>query len=318
MADIVNQQNKPATGVKNVSNFLNSEAVKSKFAQILGQKANGFIASVLTAVSQNEMLKNADQNSIYLSAMIAASLDLPINASLGLAYIVPYRQKDGTQVAQFQLGYRGLKNLAQRSGQFIKMTDTDVKEGEIVKFDRMTGEITFNWIEDTKQRLNKRTVGYLSFFKLQNGFENSLYMTTEEVEAHAKKYSQTYKKYGTGLWKDEFDNMARKTVTKLNLSKNAPLSVDLQRAVIADQAVIKSFDPTDEDTLDIETEYIDNTPDSINPAEVADAKGRQRVLDHISSASTIAELKKCESQIKPDDEELMLAYDEKRRELSAK
>lgn len=325
MGELTTQNNTPATGVKGLSSFLNQDNVKAKFAEILGQKANGFIASVLSAVSQNDMLKNADQNSIYLSAMMAASLDLPINSSLGLAYIVPYnqKQKDGSykQVAQFQLGYRGLKNLAQRSGQFLKMHDTDVKEGEIVKFNRMTGEIDFKWIDDPAERLKKKTIGYLSYFKLQNGFENSLYMTVEEVEAHANKYSQTYKKYKTGLWKDEFDSMARKTVTKLNLSKNAPLSVDLQKAVVADQAVIKNYDPASEDTLDIETEYVDNQDVSLDPQAVAKRKEIERISDYIKKANTLAGLKQCYDAIKQDDIEygdVLVAYLDKEAELKAK
>ena len=231
-----NQQLAPATGVKGLSNFLNSDGIKSKFTEILGQKGVGFISSVLSVVSSNTSLANADQNSIYTAALLAASLDLPINQNLGLAYIVPYKTKqpDGTykQMAQFQLGYKGFLQLAQRSGQFKTINSTDVKEGEIVSWDRMSGELTFNWIQDSKERLSRKTVGYLSYFKLLNGFENSFYMTIEEIEAHAKKYSQTYRQYGTGLWKDEFDGMAKKTVTKLNLSKNATLTIEMQRAVI--------------------------------------------------------------------------------------
>ena len=249
------------TNIKSISTFLNSSSIKSKFSEILGQKANGFIASLLSVVNNNNLLQNADQNSIYTAALMAASLDLPINPNLGLAYIVPYGGK-----AQFQLGYRGFKQLAQRSGQFITINETDVREGEIITHNRLSGIIDFNWTQDSSDRLKKRVVGYVSYFKLLNGFESTLYMTVEELEAHAKKYSQTYKKYKSGLWKDEFDGMARKTVTKLNLSKNAPLSIELQRATLADQAVIKEFDPNKtEDSVIIEADYVDNKPESMNP-----------------------------------------------------
>lgn len=254
MADIVNQQNnKPAaTGVKSLSSFLNSDAIKNKFSEILGQKANGFVASVLSVVNSNKLLANADMNSIYTAALLAASLDLPINPNLGLAYIVPYSGQ-----AQFQLGYKGFKQLAQRTGQFLFLNEEIVKEGEIKSHNRLTGEIEFEWIANSQERLKRPTVGYVSFFQLVNGFKSTYYMTKEEAEAHGKKYSQSYKK-NFGLWKDEFDSMALKTVTKLNLSKNAPLSIEMQRAVIADQSVIKNFDPSNNDTLDVETEYVDN------------------------------------------------------------
>lgn len=278
MGNITTQQNNtPAKGVKGISQFLSQDNVKAKFQEILGQKANGFIASVLSAVSQNEQLKNSDQNSVYLSAMIAASLDLPINPNLGFAYLVPYRGKDGVQVCQFQMGAKGYKQLALRTGQFKTLNDTDVREGEIKHHNRMTGEIEFEWIQNPEERLSKKIVGYLSYFKLISGFEHTLYWTVEEIEAHAKKYSQTYKKYGTGLWKDDKHGMSLKTVVKMNLSKNAPMSIELQRAFITDQAVIKNYEPGSEDTLDVETEYVDNneTIEEKIEDQKADMKGKQ-------------------------------------------
>lgn len=308
------------TGIKSVSAFLNSDGIKNKFTEILGKKGVGFVSSVLSVVSQNKLLANADQNSIYTAALMAASLDLPINANLGLAYIVPYnsKQSDGSykQMAQFQLGYRGFKQLAQRSGQFKVINDTDVREGEIVSHDRMSGEITFDWIQNPTERLSKKIVGYLSYFKLLNGFESSLYMTVEEIDAHAKKYSQTYKKYNSGLWKDEFEQMAKKTVTKLNLSKNAPLSIEMQRAVVSDQAVIKNDNFISEETVDVDAEYVDNEETPISVDAVSERKERERVINHIENSKTEAELKKCIKAISDDDDELILMYDDKKRELS--
>jgi recombination protein RecT len=237
-----------------VKSLFAKDEVKNKFQEMLGRRAPQFITSVLQIASQNEMLAKAEPVSIYQSAAVAATLDLPLNNSLGFAYIVPYnnKQKDGSWkvVAQFQIGAKGFKQLALRSGQFITINDTDVREGEIKGYNRLTGEITFEWIQDEKERLSKAIVGYLSYFKLLNGFEKTFYMSVEKINEHGLKYSQTYKK-GFGLWKDDFDSMARKTVIKLNLSKNAPLSVDMQKAIVSDQAVIN-----DAETEDIE--YVDN------------------------------------------------------------
>jgi recombination protein RecT len=319
-----NQNQLPSTGVKGLSTFLNSDGIKSKFTEILGQKGVGFISSVLSVVSSSTALASADQNSIYTAALLAASLDLPINQNLGLAYIVPYktRQPDGTykQMAQFQLGYKGFLQLAQRSGQFKTINSTDVKEGEILSWDRMSGELTFNWIQDSKERLSKKTVGYLSYFKLLNGFENSFYMTIEEIEAHAKKYSQTYKQYGTGLWKDEFDGMAKKTVTKLNLSKNAPLSIEMQRAVVSDQAVIKNDNfVNSNETFDVETEYVDHQEVALDVEAVNEAKQRARIVEHITNAKNLDSLEKVRVNVDPEsDLELFTLYDDKARELKNK
>ena len=321
-AQTTNQNQLPATGVKGISQFLNSESIKSKFTEILGQKGVGFISSVLSVVSSNSSLSNADQNSIYTAALMAASLDLPINQNLGLAYIVPYnaKQPDGTykQMAQFQLGYKGFLQLAQRSGQFKTINSTDVREGEIVSWDRMSGEITFEWIQDSKVRLSKKVVGYLSYFKLLNGFENSLYMTVEEIDAHAKKYSQTYKKYGTGLWRDEFEGMAKKTVTKLNLSKNAPLSIEMSKAVISDQSVIKNDKFVNEETVDIDTQYVDNEEVVIDVTAVNKTSERERVKTHIGKSKTLEQLTECLPAIADDDEELIILYADKKRELTPK
>lgn len=230
------------------------DEVKTKFQEMMGKRAAAFITSVLQITSQNEMLSTADPVSIYQSAAVAATLDLPLNNNLGFAYIVPYnsKQKDGTWkvVAQFQIGAKGFKQLALRSGQFLKINDTDVREGELKEYNRLTGEIVFEWIQDVKLRLSKPIIGYASYFQLLNGFEKTFYMTVDELKDHGLKFSQTFKK-GFGLWKDDFDGMARKTVIKLNLSKNAPLSVDMQKAVVADQAIVN-----DAETEDVE--YIDN------------------------------------------------------------
>lgn len=238
--------------------LFSDEKIRAKFQEMLGKKAQGFIVSVLQVVASNEMLKKADPNSVYNSAAVAATLDLPINNSLGFAYIVPYNEsyKDDfgnwqtRNVAQFQMGYKGFKQLALRSGQFLLINATDVREGEIKKHDRLSGEMVFEWIEDEDAREKVKIVGYVSFFKLLNGFTQVYYMTVGKLTEHGKRYSQTFKK-DKGRWKDDFNGMCLKTVIKLNLSKNAPLSVDMQRAMIVDQAIIN-----DPDTLDVT--HIDN------------------------------------------------------------
>jgi len=324
MSSIQTTTNAPLVGVKALSNFLNSDSIKAKFAEVLGDKEKGisFVTSILSVVNSNGQLAEADQNSLYTSALMAATLDLPINPSIGHAFLVPFktRQSDGSykMMVQFQISAKGLKQLAMRSGQFVKMNDSDVREGEIETVDRMTGEIKFNWIQNDKERLTKAIIGYVSYFKLVNGFESTFYMTTDEVELHAKTYSQTYKKYGTGLWKDQFSKMASKTVIKLHLSKDAPLSTTVQKALVSDQAVIKNDNFTSSETVDVETEYVDNTETPVSYVDTSEAKERERVINHINSSKTEAELKKCIKAISDDDDELILMYDDKKRELNSK
>lgn len=327
MSNLTTTNQAPIVGVKALSNFLNSDSIKSKFAEVLGDKDKGvaFVTSILSVVNSNGQLANADQNSLYTAALMAATLDLPINPSIGHSFLVPFntKQADGTYktMVQFQISAKGLKQLAMRSGQFLKMNDSDVREGEIESVDRMTGEIKFKWIQDDKERLSKPVVGFISYFKLQNGFESTFYMTKEEVELHAKKFSQTYKKFGTGLWKDMFEKMASKTVIKLHLSKDAPLSTSVQKALISDQAVIKNdnFVNSNEQTVDVETEYVDHQEVALDVDAVNEAKQRARIVEHITNAKNLDSLEKVRVNVDPEsDLELFTLYDDKARELKNK
>ncbi len=118
------------TTTSNSIDLLKSEAVQNKFQELLGSKAKGFVTSVMSAISTNPSLKNADPNSVYMSAMMGAVLDLPINQNLGFAYIVPYGDK-----AQFQIGVKGLVQLAQRSGQFKTISSCPVYDGQLTSQD---------------------------------------------------------------------------------------------------------------------------------------------------------------------------------------
>jgi recombination protein RecT len=230
--------------------FFQREDVKSKFTELLGTRTNQFMTSLLSIVNNNSYLKNASPESIYTSAMMAATLDLPINPNLGFAYIIPY----GNQ-AQFQVSYRGLIQLCLRSGQFKTISVTPVYEGQLIENNPLTG-----YKFDFNVKTLDVVVGYCSYFSLINGFEKSLYMTVDEITAHGKKYSKTF---GNGVWKNDFNAMAQKTCLKLLLSKYAPMSIEMQKAVIADQAVIKNVE-------DMEVEYVDNGQDiSVKIEEVS-------------------------------------------------
>ena len=179
--------------------------------------------------------------------MMAATLDLPINNNLGFAYIVPYKRKfkngqgqwTETLEAQFQMGYKGFIQLAQRSGQFARIAATPVYQGQLISANPLLG-YEFDWTVENKGE----AIGYVAFFKLLNGFTAELYMSTADVKKHAGKYSQSFK-YGSGVWKDNFEAMALKTVTKLLLSKQAPLSIDMQTAQLADQSIVHDVENSD-------------------------------------------------------------------------
>ena len=234
-----------------IKDYLGKPNVTSFIKSILGEKSTKFATNLTQIVSQNDMLKNADYSSVLNSAVMATMLDLNLNPSFGHAYIVPFntKQKDGTYktMAQFMLGYKGLKQLAIRSNQFKTIDSKPIYEGQYVEDDSFKG-YTFDW----KNKTSNTVVGYACRFELLNGFEKTLFMTTDELKAHGKKYSKTYENQ-YGQWKQNFEGMCMKTVTKLCLnSGEAPLSIEMQQAVIADQSIIN-----DVETMDVD--YIDNS-----------------------------------------------------------
>lgn len=246
------------TPIKQISNLMNGNAVKQKFTELMGSKAPQFISSVMSAVNANPLLQKATPASVYGAAMMAATLDLPINGNLGFAYIVPFNSKKkdpdtGKDVyaneAQFQIGSKGFIQLAMRSGQYKKINVIPIKEGQLEIIDPITEEYKFNIPTSDK------VIGYMGYFRLVNGFEKYLYMSVEELQKHGSKYSKTYK---FGVWQSNFDAMAQKTVIKRLLSKFGVLSVEMQKAQIYDQGVVNKSEDDTTDISDDAIEYVDN------------------------------------------------------------
>lgn len=211
-----------------IEQLLGRVDIKQKFEAMLGKKASGFISSILSLRNSKPQLKAADAMSIISAAAIAATLDLPINPNLGFAHIVPY----GDQ-AQFQMGWKGFVQLAIRTGMYQTMNAAELYEGELIKYNRITGETNI----DESKKVSDKVVAYVAYFKLTSGFEKYLLMTTEQVTAHGKRYSKAFDK-ANGNWKINFGPMALKTVMKLLLSKYGVLSIEMQKAVTYDQGVI--------------------------------------------------------------------------------
>lgn len=232
-----------------VKEFFEQPVIKQKLQGLLNKNAPAFTASVLQIVNSNAMLRNAEPLSVFNAACMAATLNLPLQNGLGFAYIVPYQnRKEKKTEAQFQLGYKGLIQLAQRSGLFKRLVAVPVYEKQLLNEDPING-YEFDWKQ--KPESGEKPIGYYAYFQLINSFTAELYMTAFEVDQHAQRYSQTYRTYldkkakgqwATSVWADNFEAMALKTVMKLLLSKQAPLSVEMQQAVLADQAVVKDAD----------------------------------------------------------------------------
>lgn len=263
---------------KSVSSILSQDLVKARFTEILGKSANAFVSSIISATKSNPSLAECEPDSVISSAVIAATLNLPIQSNLGFAHIVPYK-KDGVPVAQFQMGYKGFIQLALRTAQYKTINASEIYEGELIKHDRITGDVEL----DTNKKKSNKVIGYVAYFKLLNGFEKMLYMTREQLESHGGKYSKSYaNKYGR--WQQDFDSMALKTVIKLLLSKYGILSVDMQTAIITDQSVIK-----DADTLDVE--YVDANDKDVFQSSALEETESVEVNVLVSDAQKVADAK---------------------------
>ncbi len=250
------QQNAVSTqNVTNLEAWINNDSVKRKFNEVLDKGAGAFVTSLLSLVKSTPQLQNCDPKTTISAAMTAATLKLPINPNLGFAYIVPYKTD-----ATFQIGYKGIIQLAMRTGQYKTINASVVHEGEIEDIDFITGEIIRG------KRKSNEIIGYIAYFKLVNGFEKTLYMTKEDMELHASQFSQSYntdKRYGKSrsVWSTNFDAMALKTVLKQLISKYGIMSIDMQggeamaTAMASDQAVIG------EDGMPT---YTDNQPQEVN------------------------------------------------------
>ena len=252
--------------LKTFNQTITSPATQKYLTDLLHERKGQFVSNLTALVANNANLQECEPFTLMFAALKATALSLPIEPSLGMAHVIPYKNKKrGITEAQFQLGYKGFQQLALRTGQYKRISTTEVRDGEIGKRNRLTGEIEWNWIEDEAKRLETPVVGYVNYFLLLNGFESTFYMSKEEMNAHALRYSQTYKSSVSYIreqskWTTDFDAMALKTVIKLNLSKNGVLSTELQEAIRADQSVMREEN---------KYEYTDNDEQAIFDAQKA-------------------------------------------------
>ena len=254
-----------------IAGFLAQEAIKANVESVVGVKdSQRFISSVVSAVQTNPTLSECTNSSILSAALLGHSLNLPQSPQIGMFYMVPFKNKkkikdsNGREVtievteATFQLSYRGMLQLAMRSGQYKAMNVTDIREGELVAYNPIEDSYEFKPETDFTKRSSLKIVGYYAFFEMINGFKKGIYWTIEQLDAHAKKYSASYRNgWSSSIWKSDFDAMAKKTLLRQLISKWGIMSVDMEKAYVGDQAVIREDGTPD---------YIDNIADEPTPA----------------------------------------------------
>ena len=252
-----NKNNVPQqpTTVQTLKGLLASPTLKKRFEEILDKRAPQFMTSIVNLYSSEKTLQKCDPMSVISSAMVAATLDLPIDKNLGYAWIVPYGNH-----AQFQLGYKGYIQLALRTGQYRAINVIEVYEGQLKKWNPLTEELEL----DFEAKVSDVVIGYAGFFELINGFRKTVYWTKEQIEAHRKRFSKS--DFG---WKNDYDAMAKKTVLKAMLSKWGILSIEMQNAFNEDEKEVREVKDITNEVQ--ETEYIEaeafEVPEEEQPKE---------------------------------------------------
>lgn len=292
---------KKQRGVDLLKNMLNAESVQAQFKNALGKNSGTFVASVIDLYNGDKSLQQCEPKAVVMEALKAAVLHLPINKALGYAFIIPfnnnrkvkYTDEQGGEKERwekvmeptFQIGYKGLIQLAMRTGQYRTLNADAVYEGELRKVNKLTGEIAFDG-----ERTSDKVVGYFCYFELLNGFSKTLYMTVEQMAMHAKRFSKGLKQEttveslinlaalpvsdsNTVGWMGNFHGMAIKTVIRNLLSKYGYLSVEMQNAIADDyEGETTGSTPEDQTPVVMDAEavvYVDVSQQGQLPAPAA-------------------------------------------------
>lgn len=254
--------------------LMNTPAMKKKFTDILHEKSDSFMGSLMTLVGGDNYLSQAEPMTIIASALKAATMDLPIDKNLGYAYVVPFNRSEKVgnkwvkhNEAQFILGYKGYIQLAQRSGQYKALNALAIYDGQLIDWNPLTEEFTF----DYKAKVSDEVIGYVGFFELLNGFKKTVFWTKQEIESHRIKNAKGYDKEKlSGAWVDNYDSMAIKTVLRNMLSKWGLLSVEMQSAITSDEKVFR---------VDENNDLIEETDLSDMEPMPQDLKEAEKVVD---------------------------------------
>ena len=223
------------------------------------QRRRQFIASITSAVSVNPGLQECDASTILSAAFLGESLNLSPSPQLGQYYLVPFKKNrkvgndwvaDSVR-ATFVLGYKGYIQLAIRSGLYRNINVTEIKKGELAKWNPLSEEISLIPIDDEVKREAAETIGYYAMLEYINGFVKSMYWSKKKMLQHANRYSPAfslagYNKYQTlsdreksanaysSFWYKDFDAMAKKTMIRQLISHWGVMSIEMQQAFDGD------------------------------------------------------------------------------------
>ncbi len=276
--------------LKKFNAVIRQQNTQAYLQDVLGAKKDDFVANLTALVANDRNLAQCEPATLMYAAMTATALDLPLDKNLGQAYVIPFKNnKAGITEAQFQMGWKGLVTLAQRSGVLLKINADVVYEGELRAVDKLTGDIDLSG-----ERTSDKIIGYFAFIELKNGFRKTLYMSREDAEKHGKRYSQTFRSatkyiHDSSKWVTDFDAMSLKTVVKQLLNKWCPKDTKMNIAMKADQGVQRSYG---------EYTYVDNDKSGAGGrlAELAEEAVLGTVVDEETGEVTVQEAEEVPAQ----------------------
>ena len=227
---------------------VNGGYIQNQLTNIMGKNAGSFTSSMLELFSQDSGLQECDPKAVCMEAMKAAALHLPLSKSLGRAYVLPFKNK-GVATPTFVIGWKGLVDLAVRTGQYETINAICIYKGEMTGQDKLSGFIKLDGARESNE-----IVGYLGYFKLTTGFTKMVFMTVEQMAHYGKTFAPTLKfnkitedelvkkaqeqsehgpQAGAVGWFGDFNAMGLKTVVRKVLSWG-PMSIELQNAIAQD------------------------------------------------------------------------------------
>ncbi len=261
-----------------VNSMLDKDGMRKRFDELLGKRTPQFVSSIVSMVNADKNLQQAFYESpmtVIQASLKAAMFDLPIDQSLGYAYIVPFKnyKKDlgaKKMEATFILGWKGMHQLALRTGAYKTINVVDVREGELKSYNRLTEEVKIDFIEDGDARDALPIIGYVGYYRLVNGAEKTVYMSTKSIAAHEKKFRKG-EFQGKG-WRDDWDAMARKTVYRILIGKWGVMSIDYQTRREGEQLADAIAADIQEEGLIDGTVVDESTGEAIETSEVENAE----------------------------------------------
>lgn len=261
-----------------VNSMLDKDGMRKRFDELLGKRTPQFVSSIVSMVNADKNLQQAFYESpmtVIQASLKAAMFDRPIDQSLGYAYIVPFKnyKKDlgaKKMEATFILGWKGMHQLALRTGAYKTINVVDVREGELKSYNRLTEEVKIDFIEDEDARDALPIIGYVGYYRLVNGAEKTVYMSTKSIAAHEKKFRKG-EFQGKG-WRDDWDAMARKTVYRILIGKWGVMSIDYQTRGEGEQLADAIAADIQEEGLIGGTVVDESTGEAIETSEVENAE----------------------------------------------